>query len=223
MRILLAEDDALLGDALSRSLELSGYAVDWVRSGQEANLALSDQVYAAAILDLGLPTIDGFEVLRLLRAKHGKLPVIILTARDNLEDRVKGLDWGADDYLTKPFEQRELEARLRALIRRSNDVTTPNIQFGRLMFDAVNRSVQIDGAPLSLTARELGVLELLLYRAGRVVSKEQLIDHLCGWGDDLGDQAIEVYVHRLRRKLESCNVPIRTVRGLGYMFDKTND
>lgn len=223
MRILLAEDDALLGDALSRSLRQSGYSVDWARDGQDANLALSDQVYALVILDLGLPKMDGFEVLRLLRARGSKLPVIILTAREALADRVKGLDLGADDYLAKPFDMPELEARLRALIRRGNEVTTPEINYGNLAFNPVERSVNIGGVPLELSAREIGVLELLLLRAGRAVSKEALVEHLCSWDDEMGDNAIEVYVHRLRKKLEPAGVHIRTVRGLGYMFDKYND
>lgn len=223
MRILLAEDDTLLGDALSRSLRQSGYSVDWARNGQDANLALTDQVYALVILDLGLPKIDGFEVLQLLRARRSKLPVIILTAREGLEDRVKGLDLGADDYLAKPFDMPELEARLRALIRRGNEVATPEINYGSLVFNPVERRVNINGVPLELSAREIGVLELLLLRAGRAVSKEALVEHLCSWDDELGDNAIEVYVHRLRKKLEPAGVQIRTVRGLGYMFDKYND
>ena len=222
MRILLAEDDALLGDALSRSLRQSGYSVDWARNGQDANLALTDQVYSLVILDLGLPKIDGFEVLRLLRARRSKLPVIILTAREALEDRVKGLDLGADDYLAKPFDMPELEARLRALIRRGNKVVTPEISYGSLVFNPVERTVNIGGVPLELSAREIGVLELLLLRAGRAVSKEALVEHLCSWDDEMGDNAIEVYVHRLRKKLEPAGVQIRTVRGLGYMFDKYN-
>ena len=223
MRILLAEDDTLLGDALSRSLRQSGYSVDWARNGQDANLALTDQVYALVILDLGLPKIDGFEVLRLLRARRSKLPVIILTAREALEDRVKGLDLGADDYLAKPFDMPELEARLRALIRRGNEVATPEISYGSLVFNPVERTVNIGGVPLELSAREIGVLELLLLRTGRAVSKEALVEHLCSWDDEMGDNAIEVYVHRLRKKLEPAGVQIRTVRGLGYMFDKYND
>ena len=223
MRILLAEDDALLGDALSRSLFLSGYAIDWVRTGTDANRALTDQIYALLILDLGLPKMDGFEVLRQLRAKHNQLPVLILTANDTTADRVKGLDMGADDYLVKPFELPELEARLRALIRRNHGVVTPVIHHGRLSFDPANRSINVDDAPLNLTARELGILEFLLYRVGKVASKKALVEHLCNWDDYMDDKAIEVYIHRLRKKLEPTGVNILNVRGLGYMLDKEND
>jgi len=223
MRILLAEDDSLLGDALSRSLLLSGYAVDWVRSGLDANLALTDQVYALLILDLGLPKMDGFEVLRLLRARRNKLPVLILTASDNMPDRVKGLDMGADDYLTKPFELPELEARLRALVRRNNGVVTSVIHHGRLSFNPANRIIYVDDEPLNLTARELGILEFLLYRVGKVASKKALVEHLCNWDDYMDDKAIEVYIHRLRKKLEPSSIAILNVRGLGYMLDKSND
>ena len=223
MRILLAEDDSLLGDALSRSLLLSGYAVDWVRSGLDANLALTDQVYALLILDLGLPKMDGFEVLRLLRARRNKLPVLILTASDTMPDRVKGLDMGADDYLIKPFELPELEARLRALIRRNNGVVTPVIHHGRLSFNPANRIIYVDNEPLNLTARELGILEFLLYRVGKVASKKALVEHLCNWDDYMDDKAIEVYIHRLRKKLEPTSIAILNVRGLGYMLDKAND
>ena len=179
MRILLVEDDHLLGDALSRSLQQSGYAVDWAKNGQEADIALTDQVYALAVLDLGLPKLDGFEVLRRLRARRNKLPVIILTARESLEDRVKGLDLGADDYLSKPFELPELEARLRALIRRGSEMATPEITRGAMSYSPSDRTVRINGIPLDLSARELGVLELLLLRTGRAVSKEALVEHLC--------------------------------------------
>ncbi len=220
MRLLLAEDDSVLGDALSKSLRQSGYAVDWARTGQEADLALTDQVYSLAILDLGLPKMDGFEVLRRLRQRRSKLPVIILTAREALEDRVKGLDLGADDYLAKPFDLPELEARLRALIRRGSEVATPEITVGSMSFNPVDRIVRIDGTPMELSSRELGVLELLMLRAGQAVSKEALVEHLCSWDDEMGDNAIEVYVHRLRKKLEAAGIQIRTVRGLGYMLDK---
>lgn len=223
MRLLLAEDDSVLGDALSKSLRQSGYAVDWARNGQEADLALTDQVYSLAILDLGMPKMDGFEVLRRLRQRRSKLPVIILTAREALEDRVKGLDLGADDYLAKPFDLPELEARLRALIRRGSEVATPEITVGSMSFNPADRIVRIDGTPMELSSRELGVLELLMLRAGQAVSKEALVEHLCSWDDEMGDNAIEVYVHRLRKKLEAAGIHIRTVRGLGYMLDKVLD
>lgn len=223
MRLLLAEDDSVLGDALSKSLRQSGYAVDWARNGQEADLALTDQVYSLAILDLGLPKMDGFEVLRRLRQRRSKLPVIILTAREALEDRVKGLDLGADDYLAKPFDLPELEARLRALVRRGSEVATPEITVGSMTYNPADRVVRINGTPLELSSRELGVMELLMLRAGQAVSKEALVEHLCSWDDEMGDNAIEVYVHRLRKKLEPAGIQIRTVRGLGYMLDKGQD
>lgn len=220
MRILLVEDDAILGNAVSRSLVKSGYAVDWAKDGHDADLALHGQIYEAVVLDLGLPRMDGFEVLQRLRARKINAPVIILTARDALEDRVKGLDLGADDYLTKPFKLPELEARLRAQIRRSHTVTTSVIQFGPLSLDTKDRLVTANGDTLALSPRELSVLETLLLRSGRVVSKESLVENLCNWNEDVGNNAIEVYIHRLRKKLEPYSINIRTVRGLGYLLDK---
>src|ERR1017187_918013 len=175
MRILLVEDDPTLGNALSRSLRQAGYAVDWAEHGQAADLALHDQVYEAVVLDLGLPKIDGFEVLRRLRGRKLTTPVIILTARDALEDRIKGLDLGADDYLIKPFKLPELEARLRALIRRSHAVPSSAIHYGPLTLDTKDHMVAVAGEPLALSSRELNVLETLLLRAGRVVSKDGLL------------------------------------------------
>lgn len=186
----------------------------------EADNALKDQVYSAAILDLGLPKLDGFEILRRLRGRRDRLPVLILSAREGLDDRIKGLDMGADDYLAKPFELQELEARLRALIRRGSETPLPEFRQGLLSYNMVDRTVTINSLPLELSGRELGVLELLLLRAGRVVSKEALVEHLCHWDAEMGDNAIEVYIHRLRKKLEAAEVQIRTVRGLGYMVEK---
>lgn len=220
MRILLVEDDAMLGNAISRSLVKSGYAVDWARDGHDADLALHGQIYEAVVLDLGLPRIDGFEVLRRLRDRKINAPVIILTARDDLEDRVKGLDLGADDYLTKPFKLPELEARLRAHIRRSHTVISSAIQCGPLSLDTKDRLVTANGLALALSPRELSVLETLMLRAGRVVSKDSLMENLCSWDEDVGTNAIEVYVHRLRKKMEPYGINIRTVRGLGYLLDK---
>lgn len=220
MRILLVEDDAMLGNAISRSLVKSGYAVDWAKDGHDADLALHGQIYEAVVLDLGLPRIDGFEVLRRLRDRKINAPVIILTARDDLEDRVKGLDLGADDYLTKPFKLPELEARLRAHIRRSHTVISSAIQCGPLSLDTKDRLVTANGLALALSPRELSVLETLMLRAGRVVSKDSLMENLCSWDEDVGTNAIEVYVHRLRKKMEPYGINIRTVRGLGYLLDK---
>ncbi len=223
MKILIVEDDAVLLDGLARSLRLSSYAVDCVTSGSDADHALSTQDYALVILDLGLPGIDGLEVLRRLRLRKKFTPVLILTARDALEDRINGLDLGADDYLTKPFGLPELEARIRALIRRSQYGGSADLVLGPLRFDTTSRSVSLNGQPLELSARELGVLEVLLMRAGRVVSKEQLAEHIYGWGDEVGYNAIEVYVHRLRKKLEQAGAQIRTIRGLGYLLQKPSE
>lgn len=223
MRILLVEDDGTLGNAVNRSLVKSGYAVDWAKDGQDAEFALQSNLYEAVVLDLGLPRLDGFEVLRRMRARGLTVPVVILTARDGLDDRIKGLDLGADDYMAKPFKLPELEARLRAHIRRSHTITTSTIQCGRLCFDTQNRLVTADGIALSLSSRELGVLETLLLCSGRVVSKNKLMEALCNWDEDLCTNAIEVYVHRLRKKLETYDINIRTVRGLGYLLDNQPD
>ena len=219
MRILIAEDDGLIADGLSRSLRQNGYAVDWAANGLEADTALLTASYDLLILDLGLPKLPGLEVLKRLRARHSTVPVLILTALDGTGDRVKGLDLGADDYMAKPFELAELEARVRALTRRSAG-TMPSIQCGPLTFDQVGRVAHIHNQPLELSAREIGLLEVLLSRMGRLVSKDQLVDHLCGWGEEVSHNAIEVYVHRLRKKLEAGGVKIATVRGLGYCLER---
>jgi two-component system OmpR family response regulator len=221
MRILIVEDDAALADGLSRALRQEMYAVDVVNSGVAADSVLGYQPYDLVVLDLGLPGIDGFEVLRRMRARNSHIPVLVLTARDAVEDRVTGLDLGADDYLTKPFELPELEARIRALIRRGQCGTGATLTLGRVSYDSVGRRVLVDDAAVELSARELGVLETLLLRAGRVVSKEGLVEHLCDWGEEVGPNAIEVYVHRLRKKLEGSGVNIRTIRGLGYLIEKS--
>jgi len=218
MRVLQVEDDAVLGDALLNSLTRAGYAVDWARSGTEADVALQDQVYDAIVLDLNLPGMDGFEVLQRLRSRRSDTPVMILTARDALDDRVKGLDLGADDYMLKPFDMPEFLARVRALLRRGGAATSNDIEFGSLTYDMSTRVVTAGGQPLNFSAREIGVLEALLMRAGKAVTKEALMEKLCNWDEDLGNNAIEVYVHRLRKKLEPYGVEIQTVRGLGYMI-----
>lgn len=220
MRILIAEDDTIIADGLSRSLRQAGYAVDWAPNGVEADTALATVTYDLLILDLGLPKMPGLEVLKRLRARNSQVPVLILTALDGTGDRVKGLDLGADDYMVKPFELAELEARVRALTRRSAG-TSPTIQCGALTYDQVGRVAVINGQPLELSAREVGLLEVLLSRMGRLVSKDQLVDHLCGWGEEVSHNAIEVYMHRLRKKLESSGATIATVRGLGYCFEKS--
>jgi two-component system, OmpR family, response regulator len=220
MRILIAEDDPVLADGLTRSLHQSDYAVDCVATGDQADHVLLAQNYDLVILDLGLPRLDGFEVLRRLRHRGSKVPVLVLTARDGLEDRVRGLDLGADDYLTKPFDLPELEARVRALIRRGQSGGASILSHGALQLDTAGRRATLNGASLDLSARELGVLEVLMHRSGRVVNKEQLAEQLYGWDEEVGANAIEVYVHRLRRKLEPAGVVIRTIRGLGYLLEK---
>jgi len=220
MRILLAEDDLVLADALCRALVQSAYAVDIADNGDEADRALALGIYDLTILDIGLPGIDGLEVLRRLRGRKSAVPVLMLTAFDTLADRVRGLDLGADDYLAKPFDLPELEARVRALLRRGSTQPAPSMQHGGLRLDTVARRVYHDGQPIELSAREFAVLELLLMREGRVVSKEHMVNHLYGWGDEVGPNAIEVYVHRIRKKLEAAGCDIRTVRGMGYLMER---
>lgn len=222
MRILIVEDDPTLADGLTRSLDQSGYAVDRAANGEQANTMLQDAVYDLAILDLGLPKLDGTEVLKRLRQRGGRTPVLILTARDAIEDRVHGLDLGADDYMTKPFNLVELEARVRALIRRGQLGSNAALHCGRLTFDPAARRALNGEVPLELSSRELGVLEVLMLRQDKVVNKEQIMEALCNWDEDLGDNAIEVYIHRLRKKLETSGARIRTIRGLGYLLEEDN-
>jgi two-component system, OmpR family, response regulator len=220
MRILIAEDDSILADGLVRSLRQSAYAVDHVKTGAEADTALSMQTFDLLILDLGLPKMSGLEVLRRLRARNSSVPVLILTAADSVDERVKGLDLGADDYMAKPFALNELEARVRALTRRGAGGGPTVVRHGSLSFDQVGRIAYANEQVIDLSARELGLLEVLLQRIGRLVSKEQLVDHLCEWGEEVSNNAIEVYVHRLRKKIEPSGVRIITVRGLGYCLEK---
>ena len=220
MRILLAEDDSVLADGLTRSLRQSGYVTDCVGNGQEADNALSAQDFDLLILDLDLPKMSGLDVLRRLRSRDSRIPVLILTAGDSVEQRVKALDLGADDYMAKPFALSELEARVRALTRRGAGGGPTIIKHGPLSFDQVGRIAYLHEHMLDLSARELGLLEVLLQRSGRLVSKDQLVDHLCEWGEEVSNNAIEVYVHRLRKKIETDGVRIATVRGLGYCLEK---
>jgi two-component system, OmpR family, response regulator len=222
MRILIAEDDQVLADGLLRSLRAAGYAADQVSTGTEADAALSAHSFDLVILDLGLPKLHGFEVLRKLRARGAAVPVLILTAADSVEQRVKGLDLGADDYMAKPFALQELEARVRALTRRGLGTASSLLKHGPLVFDATGRVAYLNDQLLDLSARELGLLEVLLQRAGRLVSKDQLVERLCEWGDEVSNNAIEVYIHRLRKKIEQGPQPVRiaTVRGLGYCLEK---
>jgi len=223
MRILIAEDDEVLADGLSLSMRQSGYAVDCVRDGAAADQMLSgEQPFDLVILDLGLPRLDGFTVLRNLRERNRQVPVIILTALDDVQNRVKGLDYGADDYLVKPFSLPELEARVRALIRRGQCGVNPVFSCGALTFDSVGRRAAINGVTLELTTREMNVLEVLMSRIGWVFSKDQLIERLYCYAEEASGNAIEVYIHRLRKKIEAGGVTIRTIRGLGYVIDKVS-
>ncbi len=220
MRILIAEDDSALAEALQFSLRQAGYAVDWINNGVIADHALGSDVFDLLILDLGLPKLDGFEVLRRLRKRNSQLLVLILSGREDPREKIHGLDLGADDYLAKPFSLDELHARIRALLRRSNGGAPPQIEQGKLQFDTVTRTLLVAGVPLALAQPELGVLEVLLHRAGRLVSKEQLIEHLYNYDHIVSYNAIEVYVHRLRKKIEGGGVTIRTAYGQGYVLDK---
>ncbi len=220
MRILIAEDDQVLADGLLRSLRAAGYAVDQVASGSEADAAVASHEFDLLILDLGLPKMHGLEVLKRLRARGSSMPVLILTAADSVEQRVNGLDLGADDYMAKPFSLQELEARVRALTRRGLGTASSIIKHGPLSFDATGRVAYLDEQMVELSARELSLLEVLLQRAGRLVSKDQLVERLCEWGEEVSTNAIEVYIHRLRKKIERGPVRIATVRGLGYCLEK---
>ena len=223
MRLLIVEDDAPLASGLQRILEAEGHAVDVTARGEEAVLAASQEKFDLVILDIGLPQMDGFEVLRRLRAGvggSGPMPVLVLTARDAVDDRVRGLDLGADDYMVKPFAMPELTARVRALLRRSQAHGGPRIAHGPLQLDTVARRAFLKNEPLELAAREWAVLEVLLARVEKIVSKEAIIQAVAGWGDDLSPNAIEVYVSRLRSKLEPAGIKIRTVRGFGYMLEE---
>ncbi len=219
MRLLVAEDDPILADALAHSLRAAGHVVDAVGDGAGADAALASSSFDLVVLDLGLPRLDGLEVLKRLRGRRSSVPVLILTAHDSVEDRVRGLDLGADDYLAKPFELAELEARLRALARRSGHGGHPLVRHGALTFDTVGRIARLHGEVVELSARELGVLEILLAREGRLVGKDQIVDHLCRWDEGVSENAVEVYMHRLRKKLEPGGVKITTLRGLGYCLN----
>ena len=223
VRILIVEDDATLASGIARILEGEGHAVDVVGRGEQAVLGARQERFDMMILDVGLPGIDGFEVLRRLRATGQKIPVLVLTARDALDDRIRGLDLGADDYMAKPFAMPELAARVRALVRRSQAQTGPKIVHGPLVLDTLARRAHLNGEPLDLAAREWAVLEVLLARIEKIVSKESIIQAVASWGEELTPNAIEVYVSRLRAKLEPSGVRIRTVRGFGYMLEDYRD
>ncbi len=218
MRLILVEDNPALADWLAKALRQAAYEVDVAHDGEEAQHLLAVGDYGAAILDLALPGIDGMTLLRGLRRAGRKLPVLILTANASLDGRVAGLDAGADDYLAKPFELPELEARLRALIRRAHALANPQIQVGDLTLDSNTRQFTLNGEPLTLTPREHAVLEHLLMKAGATIAKGALSDSVFGAASDTDPSAIEIYVHRVRKKLEGSNVQIVTLRGIGYML-----
>lgn len=214
MRLLLVEDDALLGDGIQAGLQLAEYAVDWVRDGEAAERELRAEPYAAAVLDLGLPRRDGLDVLAAVRAAGVTLPVLVLTARDAVSDRIRGLDGGADDYVLKPVDLHELAARLRALVRRANGQSQETLRVGPLALDAAARQVWRDGQAVTLSPREFDLLHALMLAGGRVLSREQLEQQLYAWGQEVESNTIEVHVHHLRRKLGPA--AIQTVRGVGY-------
>jgi two-component system OmpR family response regulator/two-component system response regulator QseB len=216
MRILLAEDDTLLGDGLRAGLRQRGFQVDWVRDGAAAERELRGQPYAAAVLDLGLPLRDGIDVLGAVRRAGVTLPVLVLTARDAVPDRVRGLDVGADDYVVKPVDLDELAARLRALVRRAHGQVQERLVAQDVMLDAAARSVTQAGVPVTLSTREFDLLQVLMLGAGRVLSREQIEQQLYSWGQEVESNAVEVHVHHLRRKLGAAL--IQTVRGVGYML-----
>lgn len=220
MRVLLVEDDPILADGLIRILRRSHHVVTHEANGLRADQLLTQHEYELVILDMGLPDMDGSEILRRLRSRNVQVPVLILTARDKVEDRVQGLDFGADDYLAKPFDLLELEARIRALLRRGQSASGAQLQIGELCLDTVGHRATLNGEPLELSARELSVLEVLMLRAGRAVSKALLCEQMSDLGEEMSVNAIEVYVHRLRKKIEAGNVNIRTLRGLGYLLEK---
>jgi two-component system OmpR family response regulator/two-component system response regulator QseB len=218
MRALLVEDDALLGDGLRAGLRQAGFEVDWVRDGADAAHAAETEPFAVIVLDLGLPNMDGLAVLRRLRARGTKTPILILTARDAVHDRVTGLDAGADDYVVKPVDLAELAARLRALVRRARGEAAPALRRGDLELDPAAHRVVFRGRPAELSAREFALLHELMLNAGRVLSREQLEERLYPWGREVESNAVEVHVHHLRRKLSPRL--IRTIRGVGYLMPR---
>ncbi|QNQ09594.1 response regulator transcription factor [Sphingomonas alpina] len=219
-RVLLIEDDAALSRGLTATLTAEGYSVDPAFDGASGLMMAADEPYAVITLDVGLPDMSGFDVLKILRARHCKAPVLMLTARDAIEDRVRGLDLGADDYLLKPFEPKELAARLRALLRRPQVDPSPVIRVGRLEFDRSHHTAAIDGRDLELRRREWVLLERLIARVGQVVSKDRLAAEVFGYDEAVAPNAIEVYIARLRKKLEPHGPTIRTLRGLGYLMEE---
>jgi two-component system OmpR family response regulator/two-component system response regulator QseB len=218
MRVLLAEDDAMLGDGLRAGLRQAGFQVDWVRDGVAAERELASGVYAVGVLDLGLPQKDGLEVLKALRQRHLDTPILVLTARDAVPDRVVGLDTGADDYVVKPVDLHELAARLRSLVRRSLGQLQDTLRCGNVVLDVASRRVTCQGAVVALSTREFDLLQALMGNTGRVLSREQLEQQMYSWGHEVESNTIEVHIHHLRRKLGS--ELIQTVRGVGYTVQR---
>jgi two-component system OmpR family response regulator len=221
LRILITEDDAALGEALRYSLAHNGYAVDWIQNGALADEALRTDVFDLLILDLGLPQLDGYAVLKRLRKHDGRIPVLILSGRESAGDKVQGLDLGADDYLVKPFSIQELHARVRALLRRGKGSANPTISAARLSFDTVERTACIGERTLDLSQHETALLEALLQRLGKVVSKEQLVERIYSYDSEVGTNAIEVYIHRLRKKIAGSGLAVKTLYGRGYALETT--
>ena len=215
MRLLLVEDDPMIGAGVQRGLKQDGHTVDWVRDGAAAELAVADGVYEVILLDLGLPRKSGLELLAGLRRKGVATPVLVITARDSVADRVKGLDAGADDYLVKPFDLDELSARIRALTRRQGGRASPVIEVGSLALDPAKHVVTLGGVPIALSKREFSLLHALMKQPGVPLSRAQIEESLYGWGEEIESNAVEVYIHSLRRKLGAER--IRNVRGVGYM------
>jgi two-component system OmpR family response regulator len=216
---MVAEDNASIAEALRFTLSQAGHAVDWAPDGAAADAMLKDAVFGLVILDLGLPKLDGLEVLRRLRRRNPELPVLILSAREKPEEKVAGLDLGADDYIVKPFSPNELQARVRALSRRGQRAAPLIVEYGSLTFDTIARTAALNGSAVALSVHETGVLEVLLRRFGRVVSKGELVEQLYNYDREVSQNAIEVYVHRLRKKLCGAGVSVRTLYGRGYLLD----
>lgn len=223
MRVLVVEDEALLAQTLKQGLQQAGYTVDIAGSAEQAERHVEDENFDVALVDIGLPGADGLTLIRRLRGAGNHLPVLVLTARNGMDDTVRGLDAGADDYLAKPFRLPEVLARMRALIRRSNAIASSHLRHGALMLDTRSRRAEIDGEELELTNREWAILERLLMASPAVVSKDRLVQSLAGWDKDITPNAIEVHVSRLRAKIARSGVVIRTVRGIGYRVDAPRD
>jgi len=221
MRLLLVEDDELLGDAVKTGLSQFDYIVDWLKDGESAKNALKTESFELIILDLGLPKLSGLSLLQTLRNNGNTTPIIILTARDSIESRVKGLDCGADDYIIKPFDLNELSARIRALVRRSQGRADTTIQFRNVILDPAAHSVMVDNVVINVPRREFSLLQKLLENSGQVLSREQLMQSVYGWDEDVDSNTLEVHIHNLRKKLNADY--IRTIRGIGYMIEKNED